>query len=69
VTSVNERDNLGNNLVPDYITSVKEAFLRLPWFYIGNTKIRARRPISRARRRKPAAPARQDHRQVIAPDV
>ena len=22
-TSVNERDNLGNNLVPDYITSVK----------------------------------------------
>ncbi len=27
--SVNERDNLGNNLVPDYITSVKEG--RLLW--------------------------------------
>jgi glucose/arabinose dehydrogenase len=35
-TSVNERDNLGNNLVPDYITSVKEGgFYGWPWFYIG----------------------------------
>jgi len=36
-TSVNERDELGDNLVPDYITSVKEGgFYGWPWFYIGN---------------------------------
>jgi glucose/arabinose dehydrogenase len=35
--SVNERDMLGDNLVPDYITSVKEdGFYGWPWFYIGN---------------------------------
>src|SRR5579871_2906015 len=35
--SVNERDELGDNLVPDYITSVKEGgFYGWPWFYIGN---------------------------------
>ncbi len=35
-TSVNERDGLGNNLVPDYITSVKPgAFYGWPYFYIG----------------------------------
>jgi glucose/arabinose dehydrogenase len=34
--STNERDNLGNNLVPDYITSVKEdGFYGWPWFYMG----------------------------------
>jgi glucose/arabinose dehydrogenase len=34
--SVNERDNLGDNLVPDYITSVKEdGFYGWPWYYIG----------------------------------
>ena len=34
--SVNERDNLGNHLVPDYITSVKEgSFFGWPWYYIG----------------------------------
>lgn len=34
--SVNERDALGNNLVPDYITSVKEGgFYGWPWYYIG----------------------------------
>ena len=34
--STNERDNLGNNLVPDYITSVKEGgFYGWPWYYIG----------------------------------
>jgi glucose/arabinose dehydrogenase len=33
---VNERDGLGNNLVPDYITRVKEGgFYGWPWFYIG----------------------------------
>ncbi len=35
--SVNERDMLGDNLVPDYITSVKEGgFYGWPWYYIGD---------------------------------
>jgi glucose/arabinose dehydrogenase len=35
-TSVNERDELGDNLVPDYVTSVKDGgFYGWPWFYIG----------------------------------
>jgi glucose/arabinose dehydrogenase len=34
--STNERDGLGNNLVPDYITSVKEGgFYGWPWWYMG----------------------------------
>ncbi len=34
--STNERDNLGNHLVPDYITSVPEGgFFGWPWFYMG----------------------------------
>ncbi len=35
-TSINERDNLGDNLVPDYITHVqKGGFYGWPYFYIG----------------------------------
>lgn len=35
-TSVNERDALGDNLVPDYITHVVEGgFYGWPWYYIG----------------------------------
>ncbi len=35
-TSVNERDELGDNLVPDYITHVQEGgFYGWPWFYMG----------------------------------
>jgi glucose/arabinose dehydrogenase len=35
-TSVNERDALGDNLVPDYITLVKEGgFYGWPWYYLG----------------------------------
>ena len=34
--SVNERDGLGDNLVPDYITRVKEnGFYGWPWYYLG----------------------------------
>lgn len=34
--SVNERDGMGNNLPPDYITHVKEGgFYGWPWYYIG----------------------------------
>jgi glucose/arabinose dehydrogenase len=35
--SVNERDGLGDHLVPDYITHVKEGgFYGWPWYYIGD---------------------------------
>jgi glucose/arabinose dehydrogenase len=35
-TSVNERDELGDHLVPDYVTSVKPGgFYGWPWYYIG----------------------------------
>src|ERR1700741_2740819 len=34
--STNERDNLGNHLVPDYVTSIQEGgFYGWPWYYIG----------------------------------
>ena len=34
--ATNERDGLGDDLVPDYVTRVKEgAFYGWPWFYIG----------------------------------
>jgi len=36
-TSVNERDTLGDNLVPDYVTRVTPgAFYGWPWYYIGD---------------------------------
>jgi len=36
-TATNERDALGDNLVPDYITRVKEgAYYGWPWYYMGN---------------------------------
>lgn len=35
--SVNERDQLGDNLVPDYITHVQEGgFYGWPWYYMGD---------------------------------
>jgi len=35
-TSVNERDELGDNLVPDYVTRVQEGgFYGWPWYYLG----------------------------------
>jgi glucose/arabinose dehydrogenase len=35
--SVNERDGLGDNLVPDYVTRVREGgFYGWPWYYMGN---------------------------------
>ncbi len=35
-TSINERDDLGDNLVPDYVTSVKKGgFYGWPYYYIG----------------------------------
>jgi glucose/arabinose dehydrogenase len=59
--SVNERDNLGDNLVPDYITSVKEhGFYGWPWFYIGKHE---------DPRAKIARPADRTIDSVIVPDV
>jgi len=38
-TSVNERDQIGDNLPPDYITHVQEGgFYGWPWFYIGGNQ-------------------------------
>jgi glucose/arabinose dehydrogenase/cytochrome c2 len=35
--STNERDGLGDNLVPDYVSRVKEgAYYGWPWYYLGN---------------------------------
>jgi glucose/arabinose dehydrogenase/beta-lactamase superfamily II metal-dependent hydrolase len=37
--SVNERDDLGDNLVPDYITHIQDGgFYGWPWFYMGPTQ-------------------------------
>ena len=37
--SVNERDDLGDNLVPDYITSIKDGgFYGWPYYYMGGTQ-------------------------------
>lgn len=43
---VNERDELGNDLVPDYLTSVKDgAFYGWPWSYWGgNVDVRVQPP-------------------------
>ncbi|WP_291693498.1 sorbosone dehydrogenase family protein [Bradyrhizobium sp.] len=46
--STNERDGLGDNLVPDYVTRVREgAFYGWPWYYIGDhedPRLRGARP-------------------------
>jgi glucose/arabinose dehydrogenase len=58
-TSVNERDLLGDNLPPDYVTHVREgAFYGWPYYYIGPN------PDARA---KGGAPVSAD--QVAVPDV
>lgn len=57
--SVNERDDLGDNLVPDYITHVQEGgFYGWPWYYIGGHQ---------DPRHKGAHPELKD--KVIVPDV
>ncbi len=58
-TSVNERDGLGDHLVPDYITSIKDGgFYGWPWFYIG---------ANQDPRHKDKHPELKD--KVIVPDV
>ena len=57
--SVNERDGLGDNLVPDYITHVQEGgFYGWPWWYMGGNQ---------DPRHKGAHPELKD--KVITPDV
>jgi glucose/arabinose dehydrogenase len=57
--STNERDGLGDNLVPDYVTSVKEdGFYGWPFYYIGN------HPDPRHNGKHPELASK-----VIAPDV
>ncbi|HEY7371896.1 MAG TPA: sorbosone dehydrogenase family protein [Polyangia bacterium] len=50
--SVNERDELGENLVPDYVTHVDEGgFYGWPWYYIGGNqdpRHKGRRPELKA---------------------
>jgi glucose/arabinose dehydrogenase len=56
-TSVNERDELGNDLVPDYLTSVKDgAFYGWPYSYFGqqvDTRVKPQQPELVARAIKP----------------
>jgi glucose/arabinose dehydrogenase len=58
-TSVNERDELGDHLVPDYITRVRDGgFYGWPWFYLG---------AHQDPRHAGKHPELRDH--VIVPDV
>jgi len=56
-TSVNERDELGNDLVPDYMTSVREGgFYGWPYSYYGghvDTRVKPQRPDLVAKALKP----------------
>ena len=51
--STNERDGLGDDLVPDYVTRVREgAFYGWPWYYLGaheEPRLRGQRPDLRDR--------------------
>jgi glucose/arabinose dehydrogenase len=58
-TSVNERDELGDDLVPDYVTHVQDGgFYGWPWYYIGGNQD----PRHQGKREDLRA-------QVIVPDV
>lgn len=56
-TAVNERDELGNDLVPDYMTSVRDGgFYGWPWSYFGaivDTRVKPPRPDMVAKAIKP----------------
>ena len=61
--STNERDALGNNLVPDYVTHVQEGgFYGWPWFYFGGAS---------GGRQDPRHPGKHPELQskVITPDI
>ncbi len=56
-TAVNERDGLGDHLVPDYVTSVPEkSFFGWPWYYLGNhpePRLKGRHPELASKVRTP----------------
>ncbi len=61
--STNERDGLGNNLVPDYVTHIQEGgFYGWPWFYMGGASGGMQDP--RHKGKHPELQAK-----VITPDV
>ena len=55
--STNERDGLGDNLVPDYLTRVRAgAYYGWPWYYIGNheePRLKGQRPDLNGRMTQP----------------
>lgn len=57
-TAVNERDNLGDELVPDFVTSLKEnGFYGFPYYYLGeNADPRRKNDIANLRLPKPIVP-------------
>ena len=78
--SVNERDALGDNLVPDYITHLQEGgFYGWPWWYIGRDGLLRRQAVSghvprrhlclRTRLLEPQITLRlRSHPRAVAPD-
>jgi glucose/arabinose dehydrogenase len=58
--SVNERDMLGDNLVPDYSTRMNDGdFFGWPWYYMGNyeePRLAGTRPDLAGRARRPDVP-------------
>ena len=61
--STNERDGLGNNLVPDYVTHIQEGgFYGWPWYYMGGNKGGVQDP--RHKGKHPELQAK-----VITPDI
>ena len=58
-TAVNERDGLGDDLVPDYVTSVKDGgFYGYPYYYLGENKEPRLKDVDYSKLKK-----------VIVPDV
>jgi glucose/arabinose dehydrogenase len=79
--STNERDELGNHLVPDYVTSVPEGgFFGWPWYYMGGHQDprlpqpcadgTGANPQASAESRDPKSCQHVDlHTKVLTPDV
>ena len=79
--STNERDELGNHLVPDYVTSVPEGgFFGWPWYYMGGHQDpRLPQPCAEGSAAKPQISKSLDnaavckhvdlHARVLTPDV
>lgn len=56
-TAVNERDGLGDDLVPDFVTSVKDGgFYGYPYYYIGENKETRLKDVDYSKYPKPLIP-------------